>query len=49
MTSCVKLVYDLTRPELTASEEISTQIRAERDTDPIGYSDFGFMEGATLK
>ena len=49
MASCVKLVYDLTRPELTVSEEISAQIRGESDTYPIGYSDLFFMKGGALK
>ena len=35
--------------KLTASEVISAQIGAERDTYPIGYSDFVLMEGATFK
>ena len=44
-----KLVYDLTLPELTVSEEISAQIRGESDTYPIGYSDLFFMKGGALK
>ena len=49
IASCLKLVYDPLGPDLTAIKVICAQVRAERDTYSIEYTDLIFIEGATLK